>query len=186
MTSKKNGTIPCNTIPQSFISKKQSILKQLAVPDDQYDDLSPKGSVDAEITDFVHELNTYDGLVTTSSCSGRISVFLEGRKTSVIEQEQQFDSVTTPQYPASKGGKGGGGRWLYVSHTPLSLARPVGTEAGKEQQPQALHEFFQLQRSSGDMAARINPSRDRLVHLKFEPMVSIYSEPRPRTRGSSN
>lgn len=67
-------------IPPSFARRKKAILAQLAVPDDEYTDLSPKGTVDAGIRDLIDEINGLDGLVTTSSCAGRVSVFLEGRR----------------------------------------------------------------------------------------------------------
>lgn len=66
--------------PASFIRRKETILAQLALPDDEYTDLSPKGTVDAGIRDLIDEINALDGLVTTSSCAGRVSVFLEGRR----------------------------------------------------------------------------------------------------------
>lgn len=36
--------------------------------------------MDAGIRDLIDEINAVDGLVTTSSCAGRISVFLEGQR----------------------------------------------------------------------------------------------------------
>ena len=63
-----------------FAAAKQKILDQLAVPDAEYDDLSPKGSVDAPIRALIARINAVDGFVTTSSCSGRVSVFVEGAK----------------------------------------------------------------------------------------------------------
>lgn len=66
--------------PASFVRRKETILAQLALPDDEYTDLSPKGTVDAGIRDLIDEINALDGLVTTSSCAGRVSVFLEGRR----------------------------------------------------------------------------------------------------------
>ncbi|ROW10596.1 hypothetical protein VMCG_01648 [Cytospora schulzeri] len=68
------------TIPPSFTRRKEAILDQLSVPDEDYTDLSPKGTVDAGIRDLIDEINSLDGLVTTSSCGGRVSVFLEGRR----------------------------------------------------------------------------------------------------------
>lgn len=67
-------------IPPSFTRRKQAILEQLSVPDEDYTDLSPKGTIDAGIRDLIDEINGLDGLVTTSSCGGRVSVFLEGRR----------------------------------------------------------------------------------------------------------
>jgi tRNA wybutosine-synthesizing protein 3 len=62
-----------------FESRKQKILEQLDAPDSEYHDLSPKGSIDAPIRELIGEINGFDGIVTTSSCSGRISIFLEGQ-----------------------------------------------------------------------------------------------------------
>lgn len=67
-------------IPPFFTRRKETVLAQLALPEDEYTDLSPKGTVDAGIRDLIDEINAVDGLVTTSSCAGRVSVFLEGRK----------------------------------------------------------------------------------------------------------
>lgn len=159
-----------------FLQKKQTILRQLAVPETDYNDLSPKGCVDAEISEFVDEINGYDGLVTTSSCSGRISVFLEGRKAgnkADIENEPQdggararkpsdednTDDVGTEDSSAyaSNGGKGGGGRWLFVSHHPVPISQSSYTELfGLEKIPARNSNFHADQ---------------RFVHLKFEPMI---------------
>ena len=67
-------------LPQAFLAKKKTILDQLSVPVSEYDDLSPKGSIDVGIRDLIDEINQIEGCVTTSSCSGRASVFLEGKK----------------------------------------------------------------------------------------------------------
>ena len=42
-------------------------------------DLSKKGSIDEQIMDLVQYINAKDNYFTTSSCSGRISVFSEVR-----------------------------------------------------------------------------------------------------------
>lgn len=69
-------------IPPGFIARKTKILSDLAVPDADYTDLSPKGSVDEGIRDLIRDINALDGLVTTSSCAGRVSVFVEGSRKS--------------------------------------------------------------------------------------------------------
>lgn len=66
--------------PPGFALRKQDILAQLARPDAEYTDASPKGSVDAGIRDLLDDINGLDGFVTTSSCAGRASVFVEGCK----------------------------------------------------------------------------------------------------------
>ncbi|CAN9133859.1 unnamed protein product [Alternaria alternata] len=102
-------------MPTRFEVRKQKILEQLDAPDGEYHDLSPKGSIDAPIRDLIGEINKLQGLVTTSSCSGRISVFLEGRKADA----EVSDSAQGEESRAGPGGKGGGGAWLFISHTPV-------------------------------------------------------------------
>lgn len=114
----------------SFAAKKSKILAQLAQSENEYADNSPKGSVDEQILDLINEINSYDGLVTTSSCAGRVAVFVEGgagRETVTGSMEGAInESLRPPQrkeqetMKTSPGGKGGG-QWLYVSHDPIPL-----------------------------------------------------------------
>lgn len=159
-------------LPTSFVAKKQNILLQLAVPTEQYDDLSPKGSVDEGIRDLIDEINSIEGCVTTSSCAGRISVFLEGKKKGSsgevnetgtgIEDGERFGSA---EKEAGVGGKGGGGRWLFVSHDPVDLKKHNGVWKrlfGMQSEDAEGKELFSL-----------GAARDvRFIHFKFEPMVS--------------
>ncbi|KAK0932903.1 hypothetical protein LTR29_015536 [Friedmanniomyces endolithicus] len=80
-------------MPASFDARKAKILSELDTPHEQYEDLSPKGSVDSGIRDLILEINALPQYVTTSSCAGRVSAYLEGTK-----------------------GAKGGGQWLYTSH----------------------------------------------------------------------
>ncbi|KAI6890903.1 hypothetical protein KC318_g13883 [Hortaea werneckii] len=80
-------------MPATFRDRKAKILQDLSIPDDQYEDLSPKGSVDEGIKDLISEINGLPDYVTTSSCAGRVAVYLEGAK-----------------------GAKGGGKWLFTSH----------------------------------------------------------------------
>lgn len=84
----------------AFDQKKQSILNEINSVEP---DLSPKGSIDVLCLPIINLINSHDDMVTTSSCSGRISVFVEGTK-------QQHNLVN------KTGGKGQGGKWIYVSH----------------------------------------------------------------------
>jgi len=86
-------------MPTSFQEKKAKILAELNIPDAKYQDLSPKGSVDAGIKTLVFEVNESPDYVTTSSCSGRVAIYLEGAK-----------------------GAKGGGKWLFTSHNPIDLS----------------------------------------------------------------
>lgn len=157
------------TIPDVFESRKRRILDDLSVPDAEYTDLSPKGSVDEGIRDLIRDINALPGLVTTSSCAGRISVFLEGTKKQNHEPRQQQRRQFAPS-----GGKGTG-RWLYVSHEPLE--RP---ESGKDLT--TLHELFGLvpdadsgAGSRGKISKLIEGGHaPRLVRFHFEPMVCTF------------
>ncbi|KAK0897905.1 hypothetical protein LTR02_010452 [Friedmanniomyces endolithicus] len=85
-------------MPASFDVRKAKILSELGTPDEQYEDLSPKGSVDSGIRDLILEINSLPQYVTTSSCAGRVSAYLEGTK-----------------------GAKGGGQWLFTSHDAVDL-----------------------------------------------------------------
>jgi tRNA wybutosine-synthesizing protein 3 len=140
----------------AFTTKKRKILDALYPPADRdYIDKSPKGSVDAEIVDLIDEINAYEGLVTTSSCAGRVSVFLvgekKGRGTREGDEEEHDKSTDVP------GGKGLGGRWLFVSH------EPVGRVEGRN-----LMELFGLVPSPSALSTAGVP---RLVKFAFEPLI---------------
>ncbi|KAJ9253431.1 hypothetical protein DTO207G8_4164 [Paecilomyces variotii] len=173
-------------IPASFESRKRKILAELSVPDAEYTDLSPKGSVDEGIRDLIRNINGLSGLVTTSSCAGRVSVFLEGRKKKKEKQKKNTTAATsnmkttdddeegdendTERQFASTGGKGGG-RWLYVSHDPVKV-----TEAGDPEESRSFHELFGMAPRDGNIVSstdQMKKKRDglRLVHFRFEPMI---------------
>ena len=156
----QNGLSPPST---GYINKKNKILQNLATPDDQYTDFSPKGSVDEGVKDLIHEINAYEGLVTTSSCAGRISVFLEGHKRSTgpsPDTDEPSNSRSSHQ-TAVPGGKGIGGRWLFVSHLPLPLSTLT-----------SLLELFQLSPPSTTHSVASPPGGPlRLIRFQFEPMI---------------
>lgn len=165
-------------IPPNFTLKKEKILAGLAAPSHSYIDLSPKGSVDLGIKDLIDRINALDGIVTTSSCAGRISVFLEGTKTKAQyddagvggdegEQDEQ-EILDERAITGPVGGKGRGGRWLFVSHDPIEI--PLQTEV--ERRP--LSTLFGLTSSSSSSTVQPTlhkPSQSRLVRFQFEPMV---------------
>jgi tRNA wybutosine-synthesizing protein 3 len=155
----------------NFQVKKRKILKQIEVPDAEYTDLSPKGSIDAGIRVLVSEINRIDGLVTTSSCAGRISVFLEGQKKPSLQPVQQDSTkLLDDQNPVSQlaiagpGGKGGG-KWLFVSHDPIEHDSLSNTAS-------KFHTLFGMAtKTSSD--STIDPGT-RFIHFKFEAMVREY------------
>jgi tRNA wybutosine-synthesizing protein 3 len=156
--------------PASFAARKKKILDLLAVPADLYDDLSPKGSIDEGIRDLIDEINAIEGCVTTSSCAGRISVFLEGKKKSVpgeVENKiEDGERIEVTSKGAGVGGKGGGGKWLFVSHDPVETSKHA--EAWKE--------LFGMQSedAEGRELLSLGAARDvRFIRFKFEPMVKF-------------
>lgn len=157
---------PTPPLPPSFLSKKQKILAQLAVPATEYDDLSPKGSIDEGIRDLIDDINVCEGFVTTSSCAGRISVFAEGDKNSKSDNflADQDENEVSVSKPAGVGGKGGGGKWLYVSHDPINLAN---IDLDK------IISFLGMECESTNLPAFSGKSQNRLIHFKFEPMVRL-------------
>ncbi|TGJ78271.1 hypothetical protein E0Z10_g10491 [Xylaria hypoxylon] len=152
--------------PPNFSRRKERILELLAVPDAEYSDASPKGSVDAGIRDLIGEINALDGFVTTSSCAGRVSVFVEGRKAgNGGGMEAEEDDAARPATLAAVGGKGGGGNWLFVSHDPV-----VDDAGGDVKSLLGLRGSTDCEGERGD-AVENNPKDTRLVHFKFEPMI---------------
>lgn len=96
-TTSATGDSRCSSAPgrarnADFLRRKEQILASL--------DRSPKGSLDAPITELLAWLNAQSSVVTTSSCSGRISVFLG----------------------ASDPSSSKGGQWLLISHEALGDA----------------------------------------------------------------
>ncbi|KAH6630202.1 methyltransferase TYW3-domain-containing protein [Chaetomium sp. MPI-SDFR-AT-0129] len=167
----------------AFTLKKQKILSQLALPDEQYTDASPKGSVDVRIRALIDQINTtYAGLVTTSSCAGRVSVYLEGRKAAASSTAGERDGGATGRgFVDDEGGSGngsvaigsassaggkGGGEWLFVSHDPIQTReyRAGVAEEGYEKLLLGGNGGLPTGGSGLDDAAR-------LIHFKFEPMI---------------
>lgn len=63
---------------------------------------------------------------------------------------------------AGTGGKGGGGRWIFVSHEPVDMAVVEGRDFSS---------FLGLQKVGEAMDAGRQFMEARLVHFKFEPTV---------------
>lgn len=132
-------------------------MAQLQLPPDEYTDLSPKGSVDEALVDVIDEVNAVEGFVTTSSCAGRASVFLEGSRVAPAAGSGESGTV------AGVGGKGGGGTWLYVSHDPFAeVAEKVDWETA-----------FGLVKDGSEPAhdRGSDDGEKRFIHFKFEPMI---------------
>lgn len=161
--------MPPPPLPPAFTARKTAILTSLSAPPSTYTDLSPKGTVDTAIKSLIDRINTLEGVVTTSSCAGRVSVFLEGRKHRTKRRRKREnananangDDAENERGPAVPGGKGMGGRWLLVSHEPLvesgsCTSRDFGLEPLKE--------------SRWDVGFK-EPHQLRFARFQFEPMV---------------
>ncbi|KAM0521729.1 hypothetical protein ACHAPE_002289 [Trichoderma viride] len=144
----------------AFCEKKAKILQQLAVPDAEYSDASPKGTVDEGIRYLIDEINTVEGYVTTSSCAGRASVFLEGRKSKTGDGEHGESEQV-----ARVGGKGAGGTWLYVSHDLKTDGGEGYLDWMRELRLPDAAEGLEIYHDAGD--------ERRLIHFKFEPMLLL-------------
>ena len=141
--------------------------------------------MDDGIKDLIDRINRLEGIVTTSSCAGRISVFLQGRNKFLQggEEDEEGERVQEeldkirgdnedvgggfPQHFTTvvPGGKGRGGRWLFVSHEPVKV--PVNQDV----KGMPLFTLFGL--SNAPLASPgLDPSQVRFVRFQFEPMVS--------------
>ncbi|KAL1881509.1 hypothetical protein Plec18167_003105 [Paecilomyces lecythidis] len=189
-----------STIPASFESRKRKILAELSVPDAEYTDLSPKGSVDEGIRDLIHDINTLAGLVTTSSCAGRVSVFLEGRKKKEKKGKQKTVTATSSHITtnstdaainSNKQSNEDGEEEKDEDDnddTERQFASAGGkgggrwlyvshdpvkvTETGDAVGSPSFHELFGLVPGDGNLVST-DRKKDglRLVHFRFEPMI---------------
>ncbi|KAI5285924.1 hypothetical protein KEM54_000198 [Ascosphaera aggregata] len=161
-------------VTAAFAERKDRILKEISVPDEEYTDLSPKGSIDEGILELMHDVNSLEGLVTTSSCAGRVSVFIEAGKEDKNasakslpgnendeamggdkqQQQQQQQFATT-------GGKGSG-RWLFVSHDPVPM--------NFKDEDMPLHRLFGLTPGNGQIDPKKCPSY-RFIRFHWDPMI---------------
>ncbi|KAI4218669.1 MAG: hypothetical protein L6R36_008819, partial [Xanthoria steineri] len=198
-------------IPTSFLALKSRILTSLSVPPESYTDASPKGTLDTAIVPLIERLNLLDGVVSTSSCAGRISVFLEGRKKKKegvkvsgikkgdgdhIEEkvgdddddddddkEVGYDEEGAGGRVGTKmsvpGGKGLGGRWLFVSHEPIEMSEHAeGRGRDRYDEGGALTKLFGLTtyRASnriehGACSSSVSEMKNaRIGRFAFEPM----------------
>lgn len=174
----------------AFDQKKQSILEEITTNSAENLDLSPKGTIDVDIIPLLTQINQLPDYVTLSSCSGRVSVFLEGEK------------------GGKAGGKGLGGKWLFISHEEKAVWGPWWTEikryraADDAHSRQAIQETFNAGASYMDGSGNEgenNPNKEseneshfettgseitdntRFLLYKFEPMVSILYKDLPHS-----
>lgn len=145
----------------SFLQKKQVILKNIQENSPYAPDLSPKGTIDELCMPLIDLINSSDKMVTTSSCSGRISVFLEGSKVKILHQDDSGNIERTEKIVKS-GGKGEGGKWIFVTHN-------VNDVAQKKDWYKSLNLHYKI---DGEKQADYNvSSTTRYLLYKFEPLI---------------
>jgi tRNA wybutosine-synthesizing protein 3 len=171
---------------ETFRRKKAKILSQLSVPCTEYKDASPKGSIDDGIATLIEEINRdyFNGLVTTSSCAGRVSVYLEGMKKKNkrgvwLAEHQRADAR---EVGGSAAGGKGGGEFLFVSHEKVNF--PAGENHGWGYQSRlGLGNATKLEDNFAPDHHMMDPNTQeglppgfavRLIHFKFEPMVRVF------------
>ena len=152
---------------EKFQSKKQKILYALSQPNDDYTDASPKGSVDDGVRDLISQINDTPGFVTTSSCAGRIAVYLEGPPKPAQDVCQSVDPYGTAptlqeSSPVSSAGGKGGGKWFFSSHCPVNLSSVAS--------PGMLYRLFGFS-SHSEVSFPSADARAQFIHFKFEPMI---------------
>lgn len=136
-----------------FEQKKQHILNEIELNSQDNPDASPKGTIDSLCIPLITLINGHKDMVTTSSCSGRLSVFLEGSKS--IKESENSD-VSGEQVKI--GAKGDGGHWLFVSHEKDDIKNWWLNENMK----------FKYETSINDDKY---DSKTRYVLFKYEPLI---------------
>jgi tRNA wybutosine-synthesizing protein 3 len=97
-----------------FDQKKKHILQEIGLNSETNPDASPKGTIDSLCIPLITLINSHRDMVTTSSCSGRLSVFLEGAKS--LNDTLTYENTDGNREKIKIGAKGDGGHWLFVSH----------------------------------------------------------------------
>ena len=108
--------------------------------------------------------------MTTSSCAGRISIFLEGSKQGNGKDPwlaSRPENGAGERQAAVPGGKGLGGRWLFVSHEPVHMSQVGDSLLSK------LGLNFMENKPACKVDLDINERR--LIKFQFEPMVRRLS-----------
>lgn len=109
----------------------------------------------------------------------------EGSEEAVVEleersMERKWKGKKGKKMKSVPGGKGLGGRWLYVSHDPVQV--PEGSEGGGEEPLTRMFGLTRRREGSGGVDRSVRNAR--YVKFAFEPMVSYiiamaFSSPRP-------
>eukprot|EP01083_Nonionella_stella_P042578 114959_1 len=94
----------CLNLDNNFSQRKAKTLQGLQFAEsNNAKDKSPKGFIDEPIIPLIACINGTEAFYTTSSCSGRIALFLQRRN--IIAQDGEYHSTSQK-----------GGEWLLISH----------------------------------------------------------------------
>lgn len=157
-----------------FTDYKSRVLAGLASSEP---DASPKGSIDIQILPLIDRLNEHHAVITTSSCSGRVSVFLEGLKRPNKQAISDKEGSEPKSGNAGIGGKGEGGSWLFVSHEPVDCKDKAPREVGEMLFGQELTDAALKDNRCVGLGFDDVSYSTRFVHFKFEPMVHTTKTP---------
>ncbi|KAL8879587.1 MAG: hypothetical protein Q9192_008200, partial [Flavoplaca navasiana] len=216
-------------IPPTFTTLKTRLLQSLSVPTSSYTDASPKGTLDTAIVPLIGRLNDLEGVVSTSSCAGRVSVFLEGwkggggmageRSGEGVGRKKNGEGVGRKKnsegvgmkgdggYSGDSGdrneeerakrkgvisdgkggerivpgGKGMGGRWLFVSHERVEMPQDHDTRGSDAMGKECNGHLTKLFGLTGQASPECNEDggarrssytkNTRFVRFAFEPMI---------------
>ena len=190
-----------SNLPKLFVNKKQRILEELAMPEDEYSDKSPKGSVDEGVRELIDLVNGNEGWVTTSSCAGRVSVFVEGKRDTEDAEVDSDDTeveaavvaeVVTGEDTELEGVEGAqdekdgderhgrAGRKIKTGAGGKGGGRwlyvshdPIATISPAQQPENSFMTLFGLQpmTTSGPVPRSVSGQLPRLIHLTFSPLI---------------
>ncbi|KAI8825892.1 methyltransferase TYW3-domain-containing protein [Fimicolochytrium jonesii] len=132
---------------ESFDQRKKDILAYTI-------DKSPKGSIDTPVIPLLNVINECTDLVTTSSCSGRVAVYVDAAPGTA-------EKVTK------------GGTWLSVTHDPLPTI--ISSEGSAEASDKLWSMLFPNHKEE-DCSLRFTTSTPHdinvpIIYFKFEPFI---------------
>lgn len=137
--------------------------------------------MDVQISQLIAQINGMEGLVTTSSCAGRVAVFVEGQKGMLKGQgggedegEMEVDGIgigigmgKEGVLVEEKGGRGagkgpggkGGGYWTFVSHERIPVAKVEEGDGEREDGRRVFAEVLGLRRTKRGQEQKMRSNR---------------------------
>ena len=164
-------------VARAFDDRKAHILHALGVDEM---DRSPKGSLDEPIYDLINHINHSRWYVTTSSCSGRVSLFLEGN-TALHPPGDQDDEHSTSTSTTTTTTTTKTGKWLLVEHRKVNVrevkaAIAAAVETGDGERDEETMEGGTGKRedrghNNKKMMLSDGTYNEQTIFLRFEPFI---------------